>query len=88
MVVVSQSDAQLLQELRGLSLARAVKIMNMDVAEDHKDFIKVLSIQQSITTTVIAASVRLGGGELRTPQEDKYEEMLRTARELKAKLKA
>lgn len=88
MVVVSQSDAQLLQELRGLSLEKALKIMRMDLSTEHKDFARVLSIQQSITTTVLAATVRVDGGQLRTPQEDKYEEMLRTARELKAKLKA
>ena len=62
--------------------------MKLKPPESAKDAVALARLQTSIIQSVMTATVRVDGGRLRTSQDDRYEEMLASARAKAEELRA
>jgi len=78
------TDDKRFEELRTLSLDRALEIMRLTVDQNHPHFARILATQQAVISSVLTTTVRTDHGVLRGKVRDKYSEMLAAARRLAA----
>lgn len=53
-----------------MSLAFAEEVMGLELNPDHKNFAKVLSVKQSIASSLLTVTARVNGGTLRRTNDD------------------
>lgn len=70
--------AQQFEELRHLAMQRALDIMNIkpDYDVHGKDFMRILSTQQSVIASVLSTTARVENSKLRKTQDDGMERVL------------